>query len=43
MLPQAPRYLLATVLSGLLEAVSAQNDNLVVPIYFWSLLSLLEV
>jgi dolichol kinase len=38
-----PRYLLATTMAGLLEAVSAQNDNLIIPIFFWSLLSLLEV
>jgi dolichol kinase len=40
---QIPRYLLATTMAGLLEAVSAQNDNLIIPIFFWSLLSLLEV
>ncbi|GAA6044123.1 hypothetical protein JCM8097_004718 [Rhodosporidiobolus ruineniae] len=38
-----PRYLLATSLAGLLEAASAQNDNLVIPIYMWSLVALFDV
>ncbi|GAA5891239.1 hypothetical protein JCM6882_004632 [Rhodosporidiobolus microsporus] len=38
-----PRYVLATTLAGLLEASSAQNDNLVIPIYMWSVVSLLSV
>ncbi|GAA5946920.1 hypothetical protein JCM1841_004637, partial [Sporobolomyces salmonicolor] len=37
------RYVLAVTLSGLLEAASAQNDNLVIPIYAWSVVSLLDV
>ncbi|GAA5954161.1 hypothetical protein JCM21900_006948 [Sporobolomyces salmonicolor] len=37
------RYVLAVTLSGLLEAASAQNDNLVIPIYAWSVVSLLNV
>jgi hypothetical protein len=35
--------LLATTAAGLLEAFSAQNDNLVIPIFFWSVIALLEV
>ncbi|GAA6024759.1 hypothetical protein JCM10207_008888 [Rhodosporidiobolus poonsookiae] len=38
-----PRYLLATTLAALLEAASAQNDNLVLPIYMWSVVALLDV
>ncbi|BGP14302.1 dolichol kinase [Rhodosporidiobolus nylandii] len=34
------RYFFATTLAALLEASSAQNDNLVIPIYMWSLVSL---
>ncbi|GAA5929602.1 dolichol kinase [Sporobolomyces koalae] len=37
------RYFLAVVLSALYEAASAQNDNLVIPIYMWSVVSLLNV
>lgn len=32
------RYAASTILAGLLEAFSNQNDNLTTPIYFWSLL-----
>ncbi|RXW24262.1 hypothetical protein EST38_g1596 [Candolleomyces aberdarensis] len=32
------RYLLAVVISGLLEALSDQNDNLTLPLYMWSML-----
>ncbi|WAQ91988.1 hypothetical protein PtA15_15A381 [Puccinia triticina] len=35
------RYLLGIVLAALLEAVTAQNDNLVLPLYTWSILKLL--
>ncbi|GAA5976645.1 hypothetical protein JCM11641_005650 [Rhodosporidiobolus odoratus] len=38
-----PRYFLATLLAGLFEACSQQNDNLVIPIYMWSIISLLNV
>ncbi|GAA5975779.1 hypothetical protein JCM10908_005278 [Rhodotorula pacifica] len=38
-----PRYLLAVTLSALFEAASAQNDNLVIPLYMWSVVSLLDV
>lgn len=38
-----PRYLLAVTLSGLFEAASAQNDNLVIPLYMWSIVALLDV
>ncbi|GAA5892804.1 hypothetical protein JCM5296_006011 [Sporobolomyces johnsonii] len=37
------RYVLAVTLSALLEAASAQNDNLIIPIYTWSVVSLLNV
>ncbi|GAA5821323.1 hypothetical protein JCM10212_006779 [Sporobolomyces blumeae] len=37
------RYLLAVTLSALFEAASSQNDNLVIPIYMWSVVSLLNV
>lgn len=40
---QMPRYLLAVTLSGLFEAASAQNDNLVIPLYMWSIVALLDV
>lgn len=40
---QSTRYLIATTAAGLLEAMSAQNDNLVIPIFFWSVIALLEV
>ncbi|KAH8928340.1 hypothetical protein BT69DRAFT_1277161 [Atractiella rhizophila] len=39
----ATKYLLAVVLAGLLEATSNQNDNIVIPIYMWATLSLLDV
>jgi len=35
---QHARYLLALVMSGLLEALSDQNDNLTLPLYMWSML-----
>lgn len=38
-----PRYLLAVTLSALFEAASAQNDNLVIPLYMWSVIALLNV
>ncbi|BGO90062.1 hypothetical protein NBRC10512_003596 [Rhodotorula toruloides] len=38
-----PRYILAVTLAGLLEASSTQNDNLVIPLYMWSVVSLLNV
>ncbi|TNY21389.1 dolichol kinase [Rhodotorula diobovata] len=38
-----PRYILGVTLAALLEAASAQNDNLVIPLYLWSVLSLLSV
>ncbi|GAA6051494.1 hypothetical protein JCM3770_004561 [Rhodotorula araucariae] len=38
-----PRYVLGVTLSALLEAASAQNDNLVIPLYMWSVISLLSV
>lgn len=34
------RYAIATTMAGLLEASSSQNDNLVIPIFFWSCISL---
>ena len=37
------RYLLCVTLTGLLEATSTQNDNLVIPIFFWACQSLFEV
>ncbi|GAA6007175.1 hypothetical protein JCM11491_003031 [Sporobolomyces phaffii] len=37
------RYFLAVVLSALFEAASSQNDNLVIPIYMWSVVSLFDV
>ncbi|GAA5996299.1 hypothetical protein JCM5350_006504 [Sporobolomyces pararoseus] len=37
------RYFLAVLLSSLFEAASSQNDNLVIPIYMWSVISLLNV
>lgn len=40
---QLSKYALATALAALLEATSAQNDNLIIPIYMWSLLSLFSV
>jgi dolichol kinase len=40
---QPIRYLICVTLSGLLEATSTQNDNLVIPIFFWACQSLLEV
>lgn len=40
---QLTRYTIATILSGLLEACSMQNDNLVIPIYMWSLVTLIGV
>lgn len=30
-------------MAALLEATSNQNDNLTIPLYMWSLLSLIEV
>ncbi|KAK4058304.1 dolichol kinase [Microbotryomycetes sp. JL221] len=36
------RYVVATTLSALLEASSNQNDNLVIPIYMWSMVTLLK-
>ncbi|ORY82330.1 hypothetical protein BCR35DRAFT_81373 [Leucosporidium creatinivorum] len=38
-----PRYLLATTLAALLEASSSQNDNLIIPLYMWSMVTLLGV
>ncbi|GJN87315.1 hypothetical protein Rhopal_000263-T1 [Rhodotorula paludigena] len=38
-----PKYLVAVSLAGLLEAASAQNDNLVIPLYLWSVVSILDV
>ncbi|WAQ89887.1 hypothetical protein PtA15_11A579 [Puccinia triticina] len=35
------RYLLGIVLAALLEAVTAQNNNLVLPLYTWSILKFL--
>ena len=35
---QHVRYLVALVMSGLLEALSDQNDNLTLPLYMWSML-----
>ena len=40
---QLARYTLATSLTALLEASSRQNDNVVIPLYMWSLQSLLNV
>ena len=37
------RYLGAAVISGLLEALSDQNDNLTLPLYTWSMLVIAEV
>ena len=34
------RYAVATCMAGLLEASSSQNDNLVIPIFFWSWVAL---
>ncbi len=34
------RYAVATTMAGLLEASSSQNDNLVIPIFFWSWVTL---
>lgn len=31
------RFVLASLLTGLLEAVSTQNDNLIIPVYMWCL------
>ncbi|KAK4686360.1 hypothetical protein P7C73_g3762, partial [Tremellales sp. Uapishka_1] len=36
-------YIIATTLSSLLEAFSAQNDNLILPVFGWALGSLLGV
>lgn len=41
--PQLSRYALATTLAGLLEACSTQNDNLIIPIFMWAMVSLLGV
>lgn len=38
---QTPLYVLATFLSGMLEAFSLQNDNLTLPLYLWAVLILL--
>lgn len=37
------RYLAVTVIGGLLEALSDQNDNLTLPLYMWSMLVAFEV
>ncbi|KAG9005079.1 hypothetical protein FRB93_009948 [Tulasnella sp. JGI-2019a] len=36
-----PRYIIATILGGILEAFSLQNDNLTLPLYLWAALILL--
>lgn len=36
-------YVVATVLATLLEAFSAQNDNLILPMYGWAVGTLLGV
>lgn len=36
-------FVITTILTTLLEAVSAQNDNLVLPIYGWAVGTLLGV
>jgi dolichol kinase len=40
---QTLRYTLAVGLSSTLEALSAQNDNLTLPLYMWSILILSDV
>jgi dolichol kinase len=40
---QKAKFVIALALTTLLEATSAQNDNVTLPIYLWVLLSLLEV
>lgn len=40
---QLTRYTIATILAALLEAASKQNDNLIIPIYMWSMVTLLDV
>ena len=35
---QIGRYVAATSLAAVLEAVSLQNDNLTLPLYLWSIL-----
>jgi len=37
---QTQRYLLATTLTAVLEATTTQNDNLMIPIFFWSVQTL---
>ncbi|GAA5872782.1 hypothetical protein JCM16303_006830 [Sporobolomyces ruberrimus] len=37
------RYFIAVLLSALFEAASSQNDNLVIPIYLWSVVALFDV
>jgi dolichol kinase len=40
---QLGRYFIAVILSALFEAASSQNDNLVIPIYLWSVVALFDV
>jgi len=40
---QVMRYLLVVIMSGVLEALSDQNDNLTLPLYMWSMLVTAEV
>lgn len=39
----AGRYIGAMALGSVLEGVSGQNDNVVLPVYVWSLLALCDV
>lgn len=40
---QTVRYTLIVVLSSVLEALSDQNDNLTLPLFMWSLLTIADV
>jgi hypothetical protein len=40
---QPAPYALATIMTALLEAFSAQNDNLILPMYGWAVATLLGV
>jgi dolichol kinase len=40
---QSLRYLCVTIIGGLLEALSDQNDNLTLPLYMWSMLVAFQV
>ena len=40
---QVVKYTIAVTLGSVLEGVSGQNDNVVLPVYVWSVLALMDV